>query len=199
MAQQINLFSPILLAPKRYFSAAAMGQALAVFALGMVALSAWSILATQALRQNLAAATAADLREKRSLTAELARQPALPTDTAALEQELAATVRQVAEREQVLAGLPQGGSGHSALLRLLAQSVPPSIWLSEIRIVQGRLELAGTTLQPEALRPWLAQLAAQPALEGQSLRAVKIERSESLATEAWTFRVVSSQPRKEPS
>ena len=199
MAQQINLFSPILLAPKRYFSAAAMGQALAVFALGMVALSAWSIHATQALRQNLAAATAADLREKRSLTAELARQPALPTDTAALEQELAATVRQVAEREQVLAGLPQGGSGHSALLRLLAQSVPPSIWLSEIRIVQGRLELAGTTLQPEALRPWLAQLAAQPALEGQSLRAVKIERSESLATEAWTFRVVSSQPRKEPS
>ena len=199
MAQQINLFSPILLAPRRYFSAAAMVQALAVFATLLLALSAWSIHATQELRQGLATASAADQREKQSLSAQLARQPALPTDTTALEQELAATLKALADREQVLAGLPNGGASHSALLRLLAQSVPASVWLSEIRIVQGRLELAGTTLQPVALRPWLTHLAKQPALEGQSLRALKIERSEALATEAWTFRVLSSQPRKDPS
>ena len=49
MAQQINLYSPILLAPRRYFSALAMVQSLAVLAVGLLALSLWSVNHTQGL------------------------------------------------------------------------------------------------------------------------------------------------------
>lgn len=203
MAQQINLYSPILLAPKRYFSALAMLQALAVLAAGLVGLSLWSVSQTQALRRDLASATAADNAEQQRLQAALAGRPAVSgnaTNVSALEQELAQARRQLAEREALLASLsaPAPGSqiNRSTLLRLLAQTLPSSCWLTEVKLQGGRVELAGATLQPETLRPWLDRLSAHPALAGQALEAVRVERRDGDAgpdRESWSFRVVSGR------
>jgi Tfp pilus assembly protein PilN len=198
MAQQINLYSPILLTPRRHFSALAMAQALAALAAGLVAFAAWSTWSTATLKQDVAAAERANDREKQAVAAELARRPALPTDTAALQQELAAArsalAARQAVRDELAAGRPAAGADHTTLLRLLAQTLPPSMWLTEVRRRPGRLEIAGLTRQPEALRPWLAQLAAHPVAAGLALNAVKVERSADGADaggEAWSFRVVS--------
>ena len=199
MAQQINLYSPILLAPKRYFSAQAMVQSLAVLAVGLVALSLWSVNHTQGLKRDLASATAADSAEQQRLQGALAARPATPTNVSALEQELAQARKQLADREALLASLstPAPGSriSRSTLLRLLAQTLPTSSWLTEVKLVDGRVELAGATLQPETLRPWLDRLQAHPALAGQALQALKVERREAgvgPGRESWSFRVVSS-------
>ena len=201
MPQQINLYSPILLAPKRYFSARAMVQALAVLAAGLVGLSLWSVSQTQGLRTNLAAASAAGNAEQQRLQVALAARPAVPTDISALEQELAQARRQLADREALLASITTPASGHgssrSALLRLLAQTLPASAWLTEVKLVDGRIELAGATAQPEALRPWLDRLAAHPALAGQTLQAVQVDRRDPQAGgvgqgESWSFRVISA-------
>lgn len=198
MAQQINLFNPILLTPRRYFSATAMTRALALLLLGLVGLSAWSVRATIGLRANLDSAVAAHEREKLGLTQQLAQRPAPPKDTTAIEQELAAARMHLAQRQGVLAELTgaaaDGAVRRSATLRLLAQTVPSAVWLTEVRMGDGRVELAGLTLQPEALRPWLAQLSEHPGLAGQALRAVKVERRESGELDAWSFRVLSSRP-----
>lgn len=206
MPQQINLYNPILLARKRYFSALAMGQALAVLLLGLAALGGWSVLATRQLRLDLASATAADAQEKQRLDAALARRPALPKDTTALEQQLAQAQQQLGERQRLLAELVPGigaaAAQRSGTLQLLAQTVPSTVWLTEVRLADGRVELAGLTLEPEALRPWLAALSSQPALAGLALRTVKVERREpgdgasagaSVGSEAWRFRVVSGR------
>ena len=208
MAQQINLYSPILLAPKRYFSALAMAQSLAVLAVGLVALSLWSVNHTQGLKRDLASATAAESAERQRLQVALAARKALSpsaNNLSALEQELTQARRQLADREALLASLstPAPGSrlSRSTLLRLLAQTTPASSWLTEVKLVDGRVELAGATLQPETLRPWLDRLSAHPALAGQTLEAVKVERrgadagagpGPGLNIEAWSFRVVSS-------
>jgi Tfp pilus assembly protein PilN len=197
MAQQINLYNPILLAPRRYFSALAMVQALGVLALGLALLSAWSVHSTQQLRADLASAIQAEAGEKQRLEVQLAGRPAPPRDTTAIEQELAQALKQLAERQGVLAALSpavgQAAAQRSALLTLLAQTVPAPVWLTEVRMADGRVELMGMTLQPEALRPWLAALSAHPALAGQSLRAVKVERREDGAADAWSFQVLSSR------
>jgi Tfp pilus assembly protein PilN len=200
MAQQINLYSPILLAPKRYFSALAMVQALGLLAAGLAALSLWSVGHTQKLRGDLASAIAADGAEQQRLQAALAARPAPPSNLSALEQELAQARRQLADREALLASLntPAPGSAisRSTLLRLLAQTLPASAWLTEVKLVDGRVELAGATLQPEALRPWLDQLSAHPALAGQALEALRVERRDADASpgrETWSFRVVSGR------
>lgn len=201
MAQQINLYSPILLTPKRYFSALAMAQAIGVLAAGLAALCLWSVLATQRLQADLASATSAYASEKQRLATEIAQRPALPKDSAALEQELARTTQALADSRALLDELAPAAAdperSRSALLRLLAQTVPPTVWLTELKLVDGQIDLAGMTLQPDALRPWLATLSQHPATAGQSLRAVKVERSDTGApggAEAWAFHVVSSQP-----
>jgi Tfp pilus assembly protein PilN len=205
MAQQINLYSPILLAPKRYFSALAMVQSLAVLAVGLVGLSLWSISHTQALKRDLASATAADNAEQQRLQVALAARPAAPTNVSALEQELVQARKQLAEREALLASIaaPAPGSGisRSTLLRLLAQTLPASSWLTEVKLDGGRVELAGATMQPETLRPWLDRLSSHPALAGQALEAVNVERRDVGAPpgrESWSFRVVSGTSTSPP-
>ena len=206
MAQQINLYSPILLAPRRYFSALAMLQALAALAVGLLGLSLWSVSHTQGLRRDLASTVAADSAEQQRLQAALAARPAAPTNVSALEQELAQARRQVNDRETLLASLsapaPGSRTSRSTLLRVLAQTLPASAWLTEVKLLDGRVELAGATLQPEALRPWLDHLSAHPALAGQSLEAVKVERRDPDAgpgRESWTFHVVSSGNSAKPA
>lgn len=199
MAQQVNLFSPILLAPRRHFSALAIVQSLGLLAVGLTAFAVWSVGSTVRLQADLASTRSANEAEKARLSAELARRPALPQDMAALEQQLAQARSALAERRLVLDALDGqrggAGSGNAELLRLLARSAPAPLWLTEVRRAGGRLEIAGVTLQPEALQPWLARLAEHPLLAGQSLRAVQVERSDdsTVDAEAWRFRVVSGR------
>jgi Tfp pilus assembly protein PilN len=193
MAQQINLYSPILQEPRRYFSAMAMVQALGLFLLAVVALSGWSVWRTHALERDLAATGSSHAAEKQRLMQALAQRPARPADTAALEQELAQAERQLAERQHLLEDLGGNGAPPSALLQLLAQTVPAPVWLTEIRWSEGRLELSGLTLQPEALRPWLGTLARHPLAHGQALGKLRVERRAELrpgGAETWSFQFV---------
>jgi Tfp pilus assembly protein PilN len=205
MAQQINLYSPILLTPKRYFSALAIVQSLGLLVAGLVAFGVWSTWSTVRLQADLGATGAANEAEKARLAAELAQRPVPPKDTAALEQQVAQLRGAVNERRQVLDALDsrRGGAGHgnAELLRLLAQTAPAALWLTEVKHAAGRIEIAGVTLQPEALRPWLARLAEHPLLADAPLRAVKVERSDDPAAgaEAWSFRVVSGRANGDPT
>lgn len=204
MAQQINLFSPILLAPKRYFSARAMLRSLLVFALLLAATGAWMIGNSSTLRRDLQSSLQAQSAERARLTQALAAPAA--TSGPALAQELTQAEQTLAARRALLDELSRGrlvaGRSHAAVLRMVAQTVPASVWLTDVRLVAGRLDLSGKTLQPEALRPWLVQLAQHPVTAGQQLAAVKLERvvaaagseASAAAGEQWTFQLVSQVP-----
>ena len=208
MPQQINLYSPILLAPRRYFSAAAMLQALAAFCVVLVALCVWMLASGSALRRELQSASTAQASEREHLTQALAVQPA--ASGVALEQELTLAQQTLASRRALLDELSRGrlveGRSHASMLRMVAQTVPAAVWLTEIRLVDDRLELSGKTLQPEALRPWLAQWAQHPLTVDQRLAALKLERVEPAAAAAggvspqpagapvWSFQLVSQMP-----
>lgn len=211
MAQQINLYSPILMAPRRYFSALAMLQAVLGFVLLLAALCAWVVASNSGLRREMQSSVQAQAGERQQLTQAMAAQPA--ASGVALEQELAQALQSLAARRALLAELTRGrlveGRSHAAMLRMVAQTVPPAVWLTDIRLVEGRLELNGMTLQAEALRPWLAQLALHPLTAEQRLAAVKLERVTAGAsagpapanvalpagTEAWSFQLVSQSPQ----
>ena len=83
MAQQINLYSPILLSKKRYFSALALAQALLVIAVGIVVLSTWTVLQNNAVRAELQLTERNNVAERTQLVAAIAANPALATDTTA--------------------------------------------------------------------------------------------------------------------
>lgn len=193
MPQQINLYSPIFLVPRRHFSARAMAQSLAVVAVALAALCAWAIWGSLALRRELAEVLARGTQERAQLVAALAAQPASAPAPAALNQEMARVQADLAQRRRALAEIEQGlatpQSGHAARLRLLARTVPPQAWLTELKLADGRLELTGLTQQPEVLRPWLERLAQEPLSAGLPLAALKVERA---GPEGWRFAIVGA-------
>jgi Tfp pilus assembly protein PilN len=198
MAQQINLHSPILLAPRRYFSALAMVQALAALAVGLAGLCAWTLNSTQTLKRDLQSASAAHGAERQRLSGMLAQRPARASDSAIL-QEVAAEERLLAERRRQRDGLMQGlaleGRSHSAWLRLLAQTVPGPVWLTEVKLGDKGVQISGQTRQPEALRPWLATLSGHPLAGGHAFAAVQVERGTAASgNELWSFQVAGGAP-----
>ncbi len=212
MAQQINLCTPIFLTQKRYFSAHAMLQALAVFLLlggGMTAYWVWTLQSfSDSLERTITTNQAEITRMQAAIKASKAVSgPAEANRT----QELQARKAELKQREQLLEesqrGLFREGWGHSARMQLVAQSIPAQVWVTEIKSDSNRLELVGRTLEPAALNDWVKRLAASPLMQGQSLSTVKVERAtstrvgalvgvgvgaaDSVGPAAWTFSLVS--------
>lgn len=202
MPQQINLCMPILLTQKRYFSAATMVQTLAFFLVvggGLCAYWVWSLtVASEGFKKTLATQGL----ELESLQAAVAQgQIGVGLTESALTQELRARRTELAQREQLLAEMQRGlfrpGWGHSARLRLVAQTIPAQAWVTQLRADDVQLDVSGFTLEPAALNDWVARLAASPLLQGQRLSTVKVENVtaavENVASRPmWSFNLLSA-------
>lgn len=212
MAQQINLLTPILLAPKRYFSALTLLQASGVLLVAGVVAALWLQQRERGAEAQHQAMLAQYATERQALMVARAGLPA-PVDAATVQQALLPLQSGNAERRALLEvlGADAVGQRHSDLLALVARSLPEAAWLSELRYAPGRVELIGGTLDTAVLRPWLSRLAAHPLLTGQQLSALRVERLGAPGTETsnnpllsrssplghanlpvWAFRVVSA-------
>ena len=215
MAQQINLLTPILLAPKRYFSALALLQATGLLVAAGALATLWLQHRDRQADIEHQALLARNAAERQQLLVARAGLPA-PLDANAQQQQLQALETGNAQRKALLATLGSDGGRraglhHSDLLAAVARSLPEAAWLSELRYSPGRLELAGGTLDTAVLRPWLGQLAAHPLMAGQELAALRVERLGAPGTDAapgavldrggalsqsrlpaWTYRVISA-------
>lgn len=213
MAQQINLCTPILLTEKRYFSAQTMAQALLVFLVlgsGLCAAWVWSLQSSsRGFNETMATQTA----EINSLQAAIARSRAnaAPVD-AGLVQQIQDKRNALAARSRLLAALRDGvmvpGFAHSDRLRWVASSIPEPVWLTGIKMDDGRFEVVGYTLEPSALNQWVAKLSASPLMSSLRLAQVKVENTSQKAAAAdkpstggaptWSFSLVSAEPPPRP-
>lgn len=179
MVQQVNLLTPILLTPKRLLSAATMLQAFALLLAATLALGLWLSLQAQASRQAFKQTQARGAAEMQSLGQALASLPP-PVDPKLLAQQLSQQEQDNQAQARLLSllkgGLAAEGWRHSDLLKYLAQTVPPSVWLGSLRWQSGHLELQGATLDPVDLRTWLERLASKPLLAGLELGTVRVEK-----------------------
>lgn len=215
MPQQINLLTPILLAPRRYFSATTLAQASGLLLLAGVAAVLWLQHRERGAEAEHQALLARHNAERQALAVAQAGLPP-PLDATALQQQLLPLQAGNAERRALLRTLGTDGHAgpgqrHSDLLGLVAQSLPESAWLTELRYAPGRLELVGGTLDTGVLRAWLGRLGGHPLLAGQTLAALRVERLGASSAEAnlpplldrqdalggaplpvWGFRVVSA-------
>lgn len=204
MVQQINLYSTALQAPRQRFAATTVVIATGVTALVVAISCLWTQWLTRSAQQDATAANVRLQAEKQGLAARLARLPSAAGQAGALEQQLAQADAALLQRRAVLDELSRGrlddAHRRSALLRRVAQTVPQAVWLTQIDIDAHRMALHGRTLEPDSLRPWLAQLNAQPILPEQPLAGLKIERATASnastpgTPEPWNFTMVSQTP-----
>lgn len=213
MPQQINLCTPILLPQKQPFAANTMVMALAAFLVLGGGLCAYWVLSLNSSSQSLQTNLNSLDKDRESLvTAMKSQQANTGAKAGDLNQDVELLQAQLVQRERLLTEMRRGllleGQGHAARLRLVAETIPSQVWVTELVADENQMEVRGYTLVPSALNDWVARLAVNPVLEGQTLSAIKVERvntpapttdtpgvsaSGGNAMPAWSFTLISAR------
>lgn len=186
--RQINLYNPALLPKREHFSARQIAVGVAAAAVAMVAVAWWAAKEADVLRREVTA-------QAKQLESETARAQApllldgqavpTPQQVAVLEQALrerhALLEARRAARETLKRGRAGPDAGPSALMRIIAETIPPAAWLTEVRAVGARIEVSGKAIDPAAVQGWLERLRASGFLAEKPVPTVRVERIEAAA------------------
>jgi hypothetical protein len=181
MSQQINLFNPIFLKQKKYFSSVTMMQALALILLGVLALAGYASYRLSILNSE-ASATAVQLRQAEAQLAQVNANFPPRQKSPALESELQRMNAEVIGLQNAFDTLKKGElgntTGYSEYLRAFSRQIAPGIWLTGFAIHGAGSEFAlqGRALQPELVPGYLGRLKREASMQGKSFSSLEIHR-----------------------
>jgi len=180
VSQQINLFNPIFLKQKKYFSAVTMAQALGMVLLGSLALSGYTNYQVSRLSEE-AQATSAQLAAVQAQLAKVNAAYGPRQKNVALDEELKTAEFELDMLQRVTDILKKGEigdtRGYSEYMRAFSRQIMPGVWLTGFSITGAGSEitLQGRTLKPELVPAYLGQLKREPALQGKSFSALEMQ------------------------
>ncbi len=178
MSQQLNLFNPVFLRQRKYFSARTMVQALAIVVVVLVGLYAFERVQVARIGARLAEAERQFNEAQQQLTqygADARRAP-----SRLLDDEIARTEAQVKAQEELLENLASGALGNTAgfsgYLTALARQSLAGVWLTGFAAsgADGPLAIQGRLLRPELLPAYIRRLNREEALRGRAFSEVKL-------------------------
>jgi hypothetical protein len=179
MSQQINLFNPLFLRQKRYFSATTMAQALGIIAAVLVVFYAVAFLQTRALETQRAETEAQGVKTRQQL-ADVAAKAKGRGKSAALADELQ-RAENTLKRQQLLLGALRGEAlgdtaGFSSYLTAFARRPLEGLWLTGITVAASgtTLDLRGRAVRPELVPAYIQMLNGEPALRGRSFGELRL-------------------------
>ena len=182
MQQQINLFQPVFRREAKVFSARTLAQ---VLILALVLIVAGVALLQLQLGRHTATRTLLD-GQYRALESQLGKLEAqadsgqlaeLDARIKTLETQLTDGSAELGEIQQQVVARSRG---FAPVFTALARHPLQGLWLTGIQLRDDSLELTGTTLDPELLPRYLAQLSADTDLAPWSLTTVQMQRSTEL-------------------
>lgn len=206
MSQQINLFNPVFLQQKKYFSALAMAQAMAAVFLGMLLLYAFAQYQLASMDRQAVETVKRTEAAQLHLSAAIAQFPPRKKSQA-LEDEVTMLEAQLKARQRLLEVL-QGGelgntAGFSEYLRAFSRQSMAGIWLTGFGIhgAGNRISIDGRALRPELVPAYIGQLDREKVMQGKSfaameigLPAAKVQPGETAAATRFVeFRLMSAE------
>ncbi|HJV85656.1 MAG TPA: PilN domain-containing protein [Noviherbaspirillum sp.] len=177
MSQQINLFNPIFLKQKKYFSAVTMIQALGMILGGCLLVGAYAYYQVKA-QEREAALTTSQLALVQAQLAKVNASYGPAQKSKALEEELHRTETEVKSMQQVFAILQKGEfgntKGYAEYLRAFARQIVNGLWLTGFSIEGAGSEIAirGRALQPGLVPAYIGRLRNEAVLQGKSFAAL---------------------------
>jgi Tfp pilus assembly protein PilN len=190
MSQQINLFSPLFLKKKHYFSALTMAQALGAVLVGTAAIYAFE-LRQNATLEATAAATDKQIATQREQLLKLSKEFSALGASRGLAEDLARTEQRLQQRLALLADLQSGAGanadGFARYLEALARQALPGLWLTSIEIggPRGALLIRGRALDSQLLPTYIARLNQEPTFAGKPIGELQVNaRGDAAGTQA---------------
>lgn len=179
---QINLYNASLIPARELFSARLIVAWVVVAALLMVAIGWWAVIETRSVSREVSNQLANRAAEIARVAPVAAGGEALLTPQQMASRELTLRSQQTlletrrAARDILKRGVADDKSGPSALMRLIANSLPPQAWLTEVRVAGSHIDVTGKTLDAVAVNVWLDRLRASGHLAVKPIPAVRVER-----------------------
>ena len=201
--RQINLYNASLLPVREVFSARLIVTWVVIAALAMAAVGWWAVIE----KRNVSREVASQQSQQAAVVARSAvvsadgEQLPTPQQVATIRESLKSKHAQLetrrAMRDLLSRGLASERSGPTALLRLIATTAPPQLWLTEARVNGKQFVIAGKTLEPSAVSLWLDRLRSSGYVIEKPVPAMRVERLEPSAPPAsaipltYTFNIVA--------
>lgn len=198
MSQQLNLFNPVFLRQKKYFSAVTMVQCLGIVLVALIAMYGFQRWQLAGLESQLVEAEAQFKTVQQQLTefgAQAKRSPSKALEDAATRLEA-----QVKAQEGLLARLDSdelgNAEGFSRYLNALARQTVAGVWITGFTATgtEGPLMIRGRLLQPELLPTYLRMLNREESLRGHGFAELQLitheEKAQAASSEATAARYV---------
>lgn len=180
MTQQINLFNPIFLRQKKYFSLVTILQALALVLVGVMSFYAYAVYQTGKLGKEVEETSKRIESEKERLT--LAKVEFGPKQKSTeLEKQVAEMEKKVRDREEILGVQKDGGvatgKGFSEYMRAFARQSVSGLWLTNFRMRGngGEMVIVGRALRPDLVPDYLKRLGNERIMNGQPFSALEMQ------------------------
>jgi hypothetical protein len=183
VSQQINLFNPVFLKQKKYFSVITMLQALLLIALGSALFYSYAAYQIKQLAKQAEEAGKRYASEQARLDAYKA-QYSPQQARQLLENQLKSAEARVFAQQQVINTLKGGASGntvgYSGYMRAFARQTVNGLWLTGFSITgdAARVSMTGAVLagSPNLIPAYVQKLGREPVMHGKSFASLQIRQ-----------------------
>lgn len=180
MSQQINLFNPIFLKQKKYFSTVAMLQALGLLLVGSALVAIYANFQVSALSKQAAASTM-QLSLSQAQLAKIKAEYGPRQKNTGLERQLQQAEADMQSLKQVFTILQKGDmgntKGYSGYFRAFARQIVDGVWLTNVSLIGAGNEIAlqGRALQPDLVPTYMNHLKREPVMQGKSFGTLEMQ------------------------
>jgi Flp pilus assembly protein TadB len=181
MSQQINLFNPIFLKQKRYFSVTTMLQALGLIVLGSAVFYGYAEFQVAQLSKQAGEISKRNDTEQARL-ASATKEFSLQRSAKTLEDELKQLEAQAAAQETVLTMLKNGAlgntEGYSEYMRAFARQSINGLWLTGFDIVGdgAQMSLSGAVVNPQLVPSYIRRLGKEKVMRGKEFSTLQMQQ-----------------------
>lgn len=184
MSQQINLFNPIFMKQRKYFSLLAMLQALGMIIAGSLIFYGYAIYQVNQLKlqseENTKRYNSEQMRQAR-FVAEFSPQQA----NQLLQGEVQLLEKQVADQDEIIETLKSGAVGntigYSEYMRAFSRQVVQGLWLTGFKVSgnAAQISLSGGVLSPELLPAYIQRLGRERIMKGKTFSTLIMQQSKA--------------------
>ena len=181
MSQQINLFNPVFMVQRKYFSLVTMLQGLGLIVLGSVLLFVYARYQINSLTVQLDEISKHYNAEQEKLN-HFTEGPTPQEASQMLQDELTAIEAKLAAQNEVVETLKSKGignaTGYSEYMRAFARQTVNGLWLSGFTISgdAAQMSISGSVLSPELLPIYMRKLNQEEVMRGKPFSSLQMLR-----------------------
>jgi len=181
VSQQINLFNPVFLNPRKLFSLVTMLEMLGLIVLGSGLVYGFAWYQVHSLTAQIQITNKNYNDEQAKLSQSMAEFSPQKSNQL-LEDELKSTEAKWAAQNELIASLKSGAlgntTGYSEYMRAFARQAVSGLWLTGFDISgnAAQMSISGAVLSPELLATYVRKLNQEPVMREKPFASLQMQR-----------------------